>query len=41
LNNEKVKVILYSTLPDFRESTAFLKVPRLGRFVLLIRAACR
>jgi hypothetical protein len=37
----KVYVLLYPTLPDFKNNIAFWKIPRLRPFVLPVRAACR
>jgi hypothetical protein len=41
LKNRKAKTIFYQMLPDFRKNMAFMKVPTLFPFVLLVRARCR
>jgi hypothetical protein len=38
---DQVKVRFYPMLPDFRNSTAFWKVPRLRPFMFLVRSAGR
>jgi len=41
LQTTKVKALFYPMLPAFRNSIAFCNVPRIRRFVLLVRAMCR
>jgi hypothetical protein len=41
LTTNKVKILFYPMLPDFRKRTSFWEVLRLRPFVLLVRVNCR
>jgi hypothetical protein len=40
LKKETLKLFVYPKLPDLQNSTSLPEVPRLGPFVLLVRATC-
>ena len=40
LKNRKVRALFYQMLPDFRKNMAFVNVPTLFPFVLVVRARC-